>query len=351
MSPPDPSWTLAALRTHVQAAIELELFTIPAYLTAYFSVRQGASTAADTAADALLTILDQEMLHLELGCNLSNALGQAPRLTGRAAPSFPGLVPSHRAPLRITLGAATDAQIRAFMTIELPVGRDPYSRPDLPPQRVYSTIGEFYHSLRFGLGQVFCPGGEPWPAFAGPQIQGTFDDDHFAITDLASATRALELIVLQGEGASLDNPVENHRELAHYAQLSALLGTLGPADLRPMRPSTAGLAHAARGAALLDFFDACYSHLLRLLEGAFTGRGKIGPAVGLMSQAITPIAYHVVDAPYLERDDGADTGETLTPRFRYVTTTPQQAFDALDPEDRGASNIQEAASALRLTLG
>lgn len=350
MSEPSPAWTLAELRAHVQAAIELELFTIPAYLTAYFSVVQGASVAADRAADALLGVLDQEMLHLELACNLANALGQAPRLTGSAAPSYPGLVPSHRAPLRITLGPATDAQLRAFMAIELPVARDPYSRPDMPPQPVYSTIGEFYHALRFGFTQVFCPGGEPWPAPINAQIQGSFDDDHFAVIDLSSATRALDLIVLQGEGASLDHPVDDRNELAHYTRLSTLIGTLGPGDLRPMRPGTAGLAHAARSAALLDFFDACYSHLLRLLEAAFHGKGKIGPAVALMSTVITPVAYHLVDTPYLERDDGPETGATLTPRFRCLTVSPQQAYDALAPRDRGASNLREAAAALRLSI-
>lgn len=351
MSEPLPRWTLAELRAHAQAAIELELFTIPAYLTAYFSIVQGSAAAADEAADGLLAILDQEMLHLELACNLSNALGQSPRLTGRAAPSYPAPVPFHRKPLVITLGPATDAQLRAFMDIELPVARDPYSRPDLPPQKVYSTIGELYHALRFGLCQVFGEGGEPWPVAKYPSIQGTFDDDHFAVQDLGSAIRALDLIVLQGEGASLDRPVEDHGELAHYARLDAMRGTLDKEHLRPMRPASAGLPLTTRGERLLAFFDACYSHLLRMIEAAFTGKGKIGPAVGLMSAAITPLAYHVVDTPYEASDEGAETGATLTPRFRFTSTTPQQAYDALDPRDRDAQNVREAAAALRLSVG
>ncbi|MFO0756859.1 MAG: ferritin-like protein [Byssovorax sp.] len=342
MSEPSPRWTLAELRSHVQAAIELELFTIPAYLTAYYSIRQGASAAADRAADAFLAIFGQEMLHVELACNIVNALGQPPRLTGRAAPSYPGPVPSHKDRLIVTLGPATEAQIEAFIAIELPIDRDPSGRRYQPPQASYGTIGELYDALRFGLWQVFGEDGTPWPTAAHPSIQRSFDDDHFAITDVASALRALDLIILQGEGASLERPTEDHGQLAHHDRLKALLGTLGPGDLRPMRPGSAGIDAGSREARLLDFFDACYSHLLRLLEGAFTEKNKIGLPVGLMSTVITPLALHIAETH-------AGEGEgTLTPRFRYVATAPAQAYGALDAVDRGAQNVVEVAAALRL---
>ena len=61
----DPPWTEAHLRKHLQHAVELELFTIPAYLCAYYSIRQAASPAAQAAADALLAIANQEMMHLD----------------------------------------------------------------------------------------------------------------------------------------------------------------------------------------------------------------------------------------------------------------------------------------------
>ena len=58
--------------------------------------RAKARRAKETAADAILTVLDQEMLHLEQGCNLSNALGQAPRLTGRCIRSSGRLWRAHK---------------------------------------------------------------------------------------------------------------------------------------------------------------------------------------------------------------------------------------------------------------
>ena len=131
-------------------------------------------------------------MHLEQACNLSNALGQGPRLTGKAAPSFPGLVPFSMPCVWVTLGPATDAQIGAFMDLELPTWEDPYDSPDVPPQDDYETIGEFYHSLRFGLREVYGEGCEPWPLGVNAQVFGSFGDDGFPITSFESAVRALD---------------------------------------------------------------------------------------------------------------------------------------------------------------
>jgi hypothetical protein len=346
----DPSWTEANLRAHIQHAIELELFTIPAYLCAYYSIIQSNSPAAQRAADAILAISNQEMMHLEQACNVSNAIGQAPRITGGAAPSYPRRVPFNSHDAVVTLGPATSAQIRGFMAIELPTWHDPYDAPDLPPQDAYETIGELYHALMHGMTAVYGDGGAPFPEGANPQVYRSFADDSFAVTDLASAIKALELIVLQGEGASKADPHgDDPRELAHYYQLEAILDTLKPGDLRPMVSNTAGLAWSTPCGALLDFFDACYSHVLQLLEASFHGRGKVGAPVGLMFAVLQILATHLVEIPYQASDRSAPTRQTLTPRFRYTTTTPQQAYDRLDATARESAAVQAAADALKLT--
>jgi hypothetical protein len=346
----DPSWTEAHLRTHIQHAVELELFTIPAYLSAYYSIRQASSPAAQRAADALLAIANQEMMHLEQACNVSSALGQTPRLTGGAAPSYPRRVPYNSHDAVITLGPATKAQLEAFMTIELPTWHDVYDAPDLPPQDAYETIGELYHALMHGLTAVYGPdGGATFPDGVGSQVTGTFADDRLAVTDLDSAQKALELIVLQGEGASASDPHgDDPRELAHYYQLQAIVDTLAPGDLRPMVSNTAGLTWSTACGALLDFFDACYSHVLRSLEATFQGREKMGAPVGLMFAVLQMLATHVVEIPYQASDRSAPTSHTLTPRFHYTTTTPQQAYARLDASAREAAAVQAAAAALKL---
>jgi hypothetical protein len=348
----DSPWTEAHLRAHIQHAIELELFTIPAYLCAYYSIKQAGSSAAQAAADALLAISNQEMMHLEQACNVASALGKTPRLTGPSAPSYPHRVPYNSHDATITLGPATRAQLACFMTIELPTWHDVYDAPDLPPQDAYGTIGELYHALMSGLTAVYGPDGSAsFPSTTATQVTGAFRDDGFTVTDLDTALASLALIVRQGEGASADDPRSNDpRELAHYYQLQAILDTLAPDDLRPMIPNTAGLTWSTACGALLDFFDACYSHVLRLLEESFQGRGKVGTPVGLMFAVLQMLATHLVETPYQASDRAAPTGHTLTPRFRYTTATPQQAYVKLDATWREATAVQAAASALKLVF-
>lgn len=346
------AWTEAQLRAHAQRAVQLELFTIPAYLAARYSIDEQSSKAAESAAEEITEIANEEMMHLELVCNLSNALGQAPRLTGSAAPSYPSRVPFNSHDAVITLGPATKEQLQAFMTLELPTWHDPYDAPDLPPQDRYETIGEFYHSLIDGLKQVYGAGGASWPKGVNQQIYGKFGADRAPITDLDSAIEALELVVLQGEGASKHDPhTDDPRELAHYYKLAAIAESLGPGDLYPTIRNTAGLTYSTRCGALLDFFDASYSHVLALLEASFHGRAKIGAPVGLMYAALQVLAIHVVGTGYEAADDRPDGEQTLTPRFRFTGKSPQQAYDELDAEDRESEAVRSAAEALRLTLG
>jgi hypothetical protein len=344
-------WTAAHLRAHAQKAVELELFTIPAYLCAYYSIDQTRSKDAEGAADALLAIVNQEMMHLEQVCNLANALGRPPILTGAAAPRFPGRVPYNSHNVEITLGPATKAQIQRFMKLELPTWHDPYDAPDLPPLEKYETIGEFYHSLMHGLRVVYGDGGEPWPEGVNEQVYDNFVDDGFPITDLDSAEKALELVIRQGEGGSASDPTTNDpRELAHYYLLQSILdATQG--GMHPMVDGVKGLSYSTRCGALVDFFDACYSDLLRRLEASFHGQLPIGHAVGLMHAAVNVLAFHVVEVDYVAKDGGPPTNKTLGPRFRYTTTALQEAFDRLDVADKESEAVQKVAAALKLGGG
>ena len=62
------------------------------------------------------------------------------------------------------------------------------------------------------------------------------------------------------------------------------------------------------------------------------------------------LATHLVEIPYQANDHSAPTRHTLTPRFRYTTTTPQQAYVKLDAAAREAPAVQAAASALQLVF-
>src|SRR5215210_4733175 len=80
-------WTIAHLRAHLQYAVDLELWTIPFYMSALFSVVDRTSAAYQLVQ----SVVHQEMLHLQLAANVANAYGlsptfDAPRYVGQTIP-------------------------------------------------------------------------------------------------------------------------------------------------------------------------------------------------------------------------------------------------------------------------
>ena len=112
-----------------------------------------------------------------------------------------------------------------------------------------------------------------------------------------------------------------------------------------------GLTWSPRCGALLDFFDAGYSHVLRLLEATFGGRGTLGASVGMMWAVINALASYVVDVPHQAAGADAPGAETLTPRYRYTTTTPQQAYARVGADDVESEAVRGVARALGLVGG
>src|ERR1051326_8938526 len=71
-------WDKSDLHLHLQHALELELWTVPLYLTALYSIKGLRNLKPHDYPDAaklLYSVAAQEMLHIELVCNISNALG------------------------------------------------------------------------------------------------------------------------------------------------------------------------------------------------------------------------------------------------------------------------------------
>lgn len=56
---------------------ELDHSTIPLYLTAYFSIKEGTKLKI---AEILYDIVVEEMLHFTIACNVLNAIGGNPRI-------------------------------------------------------------------------------------------------------------------------------------------------------------------------------------------------------------------------------------------------------------------------------
>ena len=176
------------------------------------------------------------MLHLALVQNLLTAVGAAPRL---ARPNFPMPAYSYPAGVRIELLPFGEAALRHFAFLERPEGMDvedaegfeaiaqavalPHDEHDeiVPHLQEFDTIGQLYRSIQAGLEHLADRLG-PERLFIGPpNAQAT--EEHFrwpelvAVTDLASARRAIDTIVEQGEGA------RGEWRDAHFGRLLGIL--------------------------------------------------------------------------------------------------------------------------------
>src|SRR5882724_12574857 len=188
-------WTPQRVRHHLQNAVYLELWTVPLYLTAAYSIQVPIDSTTHRpeivnldnlpknpdgsfdfdafsqdqcnqyAFDSVLSVAIQEMLHLELAANIANAVRPAQTITpdntwvrftdgaaGNWAPHYDVPPSCLDAPLPdgvvLELGPLNENQIRLFQWIE--EERPPVGDPQAySPQ--YNSISNLYTALGFGL--------------------------------------------------------------------------------------------------------------------------------------------------------------------------------------------------------
>ena len=342
------AWTLANLQSHVQAAVELELFTIPPYLTALYSLKQSASESYGL----IRSVVVEEMLHLQLACNLLNAIGGQPRLTGDSAPSYPNPIPHIEPTYYIELGAASLQQMKAFMTIETPsYTKSEPSKTEHGPADSYATIGDFYAAVADG---ICCLGDDIFTGSSASQVT-SYGSNDVVIGDVESALRAINVITDQGEGA----PQAPHQDLdgieGHYwrfEQVAAKGQSQFNADtVYPMQNNPGQQNVSEKLQRLSDFCDSAYTWLLQEIELGVNGdSARVGKTIGgLMYQVVQPLSIFM-----MEQKIHPDSDRTLGPRFSYqglVTRRSLQAdWDSMDEQYKADKTLREAAGVLGLEL-
>jgi hypothetical protein len=324
-------------------AAELEHLIMLQYLFAAFSLKQsirdGLSPEALAAVKGwratLLSIAEQEMLHLALVQNLLTAVGAAPRL---ARPNFPLPVSSYPAGVRIELLPFGEVALRHFAFLERPEGMAvddaegfealgeatalPQDEADeiVPHLQEFDTIGQLYRSVQAGLEYLEGLLG-PGRLFIGPpDAQATAEhfrwDELVAVTDLGSARRAIDTIVEQGEGA------RGEWRDAHFGRLLGILDEYlafrrEDPGFEPARPVVvANVRPQATGAGIpiiadpgtmrcMDLLNVVYEVLLQLLSRYFAHTDEspeqlevlADVSVGLMYTAIKPLGSVVTTLP------------------------------------------------------
>src|SRR5215468_3603070 len=286
-------------------AAELEHAIMCQYLFAAFSLKQTADEGlSETELDAVIRwrkqvshVATQEMLPLALVQNMLSAVGAAPHL---ARPNLPAPASHYPAGVQLALLPFGEQALRHFMFLERPegmalddadglvaVGRATpvVNERDIVPQgQDFATIGHLYRSIEAALGHLSELHGEDWLFVGPPRAQATAG--HFrwpelvAVTDLASACRAIEEILEQGEGP------RGHWRDAHFGQFVAILDEyqqmraenpafdpvrpVVAANVRPCeRPVDVALITDPLTARVTDLFNVVYEILLQTFERYF----------------------------------------------------------------------------------
>ncbi len=103
------------LRELLEAAVKLELATIPPYLCALYSIHPGTNVEATLVVRSVVV---EEMLHMVLAANVLNAIGGRPRVSGREhAPHYPHELPDG---VILDLLPFSPAAVESFLQVENP---------------------------------------------------------------------------------------------------------------------------------------------------------------------------------------------------------------------------------------
>jgi ferritin-like protein len=335
------------LYDHLQGAIELEHATIPLYLTAAYSIKSDRNAEA---RQIIMSVALQEMLHMTIACNVLNAIGGEPVI------AKPGFIPLYPGPLPMNVHEGLTASLQkatrgliytVFMTIEEPERPiklrvkevEMLPTPQLlglaAPQESYATIGEFYAALKERIRHF---GNR---IFIDPPRRQVVDntwfpaEQMFAVIDVESARKAIDIIVEQGEGTKTTPLGGPGGEPAHYYRLAQIVYgrklvpdkttkegysysgapvPLDPAGVWNLYPDAKAVDYApgSRARNLVERFNYSYTSLLRSLHSTFNGGPRIlKDAIGLMFE-LRLLAADIVGTLV------GDTGYTAAPTFEYT---------------------------------
>lgn len=320
----DTGW----LQTALQAAIQLELSTLPPYLSAMFSMPDQTSAVYKLVND----IVFNEMTHFGLACNLLATTGEQPTIaTGYRQTTYPGPLPGGVRPkcnpeffpcdpdFEVVLGFS-DLQSFAKMCMQIEYPEAPAPRHLLSELvESYPSIGEFYDAIL----NAFRSLGNQIPYPTGKQLVKA-SMSVFVVDGLPNALKAISLIKEQGEGAS-KYPYYGDNQLSHFyafgeifygkayvfdpvTQVGDWTGAPIPSvTLLPMTPIPLG-GYPNPPAAVLGPLKECdqnFSDMLNFLDDAWANgnAASLSKAIGSMgdldtnSRALLGMAVQRIDAP------------------------------------------------------
>jgi ferritin-like protein len=369
-------------------AAELEHGIMCQYLFAAFSLKQREDEGL--SADALEAVLrwrkaiahvaTEEMLHLALVQNLLSAIGAAPHL---ARPNLPAPARHYPAGVNLKLVPFGEPALRHFMFLERPEGMElkgaqgidapvheavplMTERDIVPRPQDFATVGHLYRSIEHGIDHLAEKFGERNLFVGPPRAQATADYFHWpelvAVSDLASAHRAIDTILEQGEGARGDWQNAHFgqfvRILDEYRQLKAADPDFEPA--RPVlfatvRPSehedTVPRLTERVASRCTDLFNVGYEVLLQMLHRYFAHTEETdaqlatlsSAAIALMVGVLKPLGDLITTLPIGSEHPGMRAGPSFELFYEndYLMPHREAAWALLEERVREAANFCE----------
>ena len=367
-------------------AAELEHGIMCQYLFAAFSLKQSTDeglTAEELKAvnrwrEQITHVATQEMLHLALVHNVMSAIGGAPHL---ARVNLPVCANHYPAGVQLALLPFGERALKHFMFLERPEGMDlddaagltavgraePHmTRGDIVPRsQDFATVGHLYRSIEAGLVHLSVKFGEQWLFIGPPRAQATAADFRWpglvAVTDLASAQRALEEILEQGEGPSgawQDSHFGQFVDiLDEYQQMCAANPDFDPvrpviaANVRPIDHADVPLVTDPLTVECMDLFNVGYEILLLALERYFAHTDETDAqlsvladvSVGLMFGVLKPLGDLVSTLPVGPEYPGRTAGPSFELFYEtdYLIPHCAAAWIMLEERLRDASAFAE----------
>jgi hypothetical protein len=343
-------------------AATLEHMVMCGYLYAAFSMKHEEGQGLDQDGLNLVARWDrtvsevavQEMLHLSLVNNLLTSVGAAPHLL---RPNFPVRSKYFSSTVQMALLPLGEQALRHFLYLERPEGmtlRDARSLSKrlqrsevrdhaelVPFRQEFSTIGHLYRGIERGLVRLADKYGEKRLFAGSTRTQATKETfgwkELVTVHDLKSAAKAVETIIVEGEGARGD------WKNAHFGKFLAVHDefretTAANPGFEPANPVIPAYVKVhgditERVATITDpftfrvaeLFNASYETAMQVLTRFFlhvdTSQEELttlaDSAIGLMSEVLRPLGRIMTTLPV-----GSDhPGKTAGPAFEVYRRT------------------------------
>jgi len=333
----------SALIYTLSDAATLEHMVMCGYLFAAFSLKREESEGLSAQQmnvvqrwdRAITTVAVQEMLHLALVNNLLSAVGGSPSFD---RPNFPQRSRYFPSAVQMVLLPFGEDALRHALFLERPEGMKMEDAEALmnapaeenkikqlegmmPTHQEFSTIGHLYRGIRQGIRELAKKYGERDLFVGSRRAQATKEffgwEKLVTVSDVSSATAAVEEIIVEGEGASGDwKKAHFGRFLAVYDEYRRMKEN--EPNFEPARPVVPGYVRYHDDVTepvvkiddlltlrVADLFNSTYEIMLQLLTRFFLHVGTThaelevlsNTAVDVMFKGVRPLGTYLTALP------------------------------------------------------